>query len=104
MNGEPWEQRLWIWARVKELAWTSLGTVQLAFWLVLGVVLYLALFTRRDVQTVAVISALIPIVIGLAATYSARRVGDHAIESRANGAAAMPPDVIFQPGQDDPTR
>lgn len=100
----PWEQPWWVWARLKELVWTSLGTVQMAFWLVLGTVLYLAIFTNRSAQVVAVISALMPLVLGLAATYTARRLGSQGIEAKFHANSTPDETVVFQPGQDDPTR
>lgn len=100
----PWDQSWWAWARLKELAWTSLGTVQLAFWLVLGAILYLALFTNRNPQVIAAISTLMPLAIGLGLTYSARRVADKGIEARFAGTANGEEFAVFHPGQDDPTR
>lgn len=104
MTPDPWERPNWFLDRVQELIWTALGTVQLAFWMTLLAVLYLAVFTDRNPQVLATVGALMPVVLGLGATYSARRVADKGIDAKwaaSNGSTSEP--VIFQPGADDPT-
>lgn len=103
MTTDPWERPNWLAARSAELLWTSLGTVQLAFWLTLLAVLYLALFTDRNPQILATIGALMPVVLGLGATYSARRVSDKAIDARWGGDGQSADFAVYQPGMDDPT-
>ena len=104
---KPYDEPWWFYARLKELLWTSLGTVQAAFWLVIGAVLWLALKTDRNPQAVAVISALMPLAGILAGAYTARRLGDNVVQARyaSNGTSApLEMDTpIFSPGADDPT-
>lgn len=80
----PWQRRGWFADRGRELIWTSLSIPVLAFWISLGALIYVAVFTTRPTVDLQLV------VLGLAGVHAGRRVADNWVATKAGNGGPIP--------------